>query len=185
MPSNKFSPLQTPIICAFQASAFSGWIAIAIAVAALFYDKWAKHQRFLGPLMMGVCRGLNLLLGISILPDQVRPYSLLAFVPIAYIAAITLISQGEVHGSRKNPLYTAGVLYLLAMAAILGVAYHHGHLLVAGSLADLAVFDFLQAFVHVLVHVAYFPGHERLDLEYPLGQGKQTILDHFGIVLQF
>ena len=121
------------IICAFQASAFSGWIAIAIAVAALFYDKWAKHQRFLGPLMMGVCRGLNLLLGISILPDQVRPYSLLAFVPIAYIAAITLISQGEVHGSRKNPLYTAGVLYLLAMAAILGVAYHHGHLLVAGA----------------------------------------------------
>ena len=36
-------------------------IAIVIALAATTYDKWAKHNAFLGPLTMGFCRGMNLL----------------------------------------------------------------------------------------------------------------------------
>ena len=34
-------------------------LALAIAVASVLYDGWGKHHPFLGPLNMGLCRGLN------------------------------------------------------------------------------------------------------------------------------
>lgn len=110
------------ILVAFIVSNISGSLAALIALAALVYDKWGKHHAVLGPLNMGVCRGLNLLLGVSILPAQVPEYYYLAFVPIIYIAAITMISQGEVHGGQKSTLYLAAALYLIAMVTILYVA---------------------------------------------------------------
>jgi 4-hydroxybenzoate polyprenyltransferase len=113
------------VVCAFRASMFSGLIALAIAIAAVVYDKWAKHHSFLGPLNMGLCRGLNLLLGLSIIPSQVAENWFLAIVPIIYIAAITMISQGEVHGAKKPTLFAAVFLYGLAMAGILYVSILH------------------------------------------------------------
>jgi len=110
------------VIFAFVASFSSGIIAFIIALAAVVYDKWGKHHAFWGPLNMGVCRGLNLLLGLSIIPPQVFEYWFLAIVPVIYIAAITMISQGEVHGGKKATLYSAGLLYGLAMAGILYVS---------------------------------------------------------------
>ena len=110
----------------------SGLIALTIAIAALVYDKWGKHHKLLGPVNMGVCRGLNLLLGVSIYSAS-TPYSLyspalidswyLAFVPIIYIASITMISRGEVHGGSKRTLYFAMVLYLVVTALILYFAW--------------------------------------------------------------
>ena len=110
------------IVLAFLVSAFSGALAVLIAVAALIYDKWGKHHSFLGPLNMGICRGLNLLLGLSIVSMQVSEHWYLAIVPVLYIAAITMISRGEVHGGKRTTLYLAAVLYALAMAAILYVS---------------------------------------------------------------
>jgi len=114
---------------AFLVSAFSGIIALTIAVLALVYDKWAKHHSFLGPLNMGVCRGLNLLLGLSIVPAQAGVYWYLSVVPIIYIAAITMISQGEVHGGKKLTLIAAAILYALAMAGILYIGFSRQHAL--------------------------------------------------------
>ena len=113
------------VVCAFRVSMFSGLLALAIAIAAVVYDKWAKHHSFLGPLNMGFCRGLNLLLGLSIIPSQVAENWFLAIVPMIYIAAITMISQGEVHGGKKPILFAAAFLYLLAMAGILYVSISH------------------------------------------------------------
>src|SRR5688572_25973325 len=39
-------------------------LAVATAIAALVYDKWSKHHPVFGPLNMGICRGLNLALGM-------------------------------------------------------------------------------------------------------------------------
>ena len=114
--------LATGIFFAFLVSDLSGFLAVFITLAALVYDKWGKHHSVFGPLNMGICRGLNLLLGLSILPAQVSEYYYLAFVPIIYIAAITMISQGEVQGGRRSTLWIAAVLYLGAMASILYVA---------------------------------------------------------------
>lgn len=108
---------------AFIVSTFSGSIAVAIALAALIYDKWAKHHFFLGPLLMGICRGLNLLLGLSVVPAQVQHYSWLGVIPVLYIAAITMISQGEVYGGKKPVLAGAMILYVISMAGILWLSF--------------------------------------------------------------
>lgn len=112
-------------------------LAAATALAALVYDKWGKHQSLLGPINMGLCRGLNLLLGISIVPAMVGQLWWLALVPVVYIAAITMISRGEVHGGRSVILWFAALLYLLVMAAILGFAASRQQLLPAAILVAL------------------------------------------------
>ncbi|HTN06795.1 UbiA-like protein EboC [Agriterribacter sp.] len=112
----------------------SGWfsssalIAIIIAVCAVIYDKWMKHNRFLGPLNMGICRGLNLLLGMSMLPAVLPQYGYLAIVPVIYIAAITMISRGEVHGGKKNTLYGAVLLYCIVIASILTIGFVNNYM---------------------------------------------------------
>lgn len=109
----------------------SAMISIAIAVGAVVYDKWMKHSGFLGPLNMGICRGLNLLLGMSILPAALPQYGYIAIVPVIYIAAITMISRGEVHGGKKSTLYGAVLLYVLVIAGILAVAIINNHIVYA------------------------------------------------------
>ncbi len=104
-------------------------ITFAIVLAALLYDKWAKHHAVLGPLNMGICRGLNLLLGISIIPAALTQNAYLSMVPVIYIAAITMVSRGEVHGGKRNTLYTAVVLYIVVIAGIFTVAFINGNVL--------------------------------------------------------
>jgi 4-hydroxybenzoate polyprenyltransferase len=116
------------IAAAFVLSAYpTGSIALAIACAALFYDKWGKHYFFFGPLNMGLCRGLNLLLGISLVPEVLFQYGYLAVIPIIYIAAITMISRGEVHGGKSKTILLAAFLYLLVIVSILYVSIVNGN----------------------------------------------------------
>lgn len=103
------------IIAAFQVSLLSAAIAIFITLSCLLYNSLAKHHPFFGPLNMGLCRGSNLLLGVSAVPEIIGERWYLALIPILYIAAITAISQGEVHGGKK----ITGVLALLLIAIVL------------------------------------------------------------------
>lgn len=104
-------------------------IAALIAIAAVVYDKWMKHHSFFGPLNMGICRGLNLLLGMSIYVPAVTHFWFLAIVPVIYIFAITMISRGEVHGGKQSTLYLAAALYAVVILAILAVSFTEGTLL--------------------------------------------------------
>lgn len=97
----------------------AGIIALLIAALALLYDKFSKHHAFLGPLNMGLCRGFNLLLGISISMAALEQWYLLGIIPVLYIFSITLISQGEVHGGGKMKLMTAALLYSFVAASII------------------------------------------------------------------
>jgi len=106
------------IVGAFAYNFFSGLIAFIIAIAAVVYDKWGKHHAIFGPINMGLCRGLNLLLGISIVTSSLIQWWYIAFVPIIYIASITMISRGEVHGGNKNLLFVASILYVLVIGFI-------------------------------------------------------------------
>ncbi|GAA4457695.1 UbiA family prenyltransferase [Nibrella saemangeumensis] len=110
------------IAAAFLVNAIAGVLAIAIAIAAVVYDRYGKHHPVLGPLNMGLCRGLNLLLGVSVIPAQVQPYAWVGIIPIVYIAAITMISRGEVHGGNSGILRLAGLLYGLVIASIAAIA---------------------------------------------------------------
>jgi hypothetical protein len=99
------------IIFAFLCSPTSGIIAIGIAACASLYDKYGKHHRLLGPLNMGTCRGLNFLLGMSILPFyMISDVFFISFIPVIFVAAITLTSQGEVLGNNKLSVIFALVL---------------------------------------------------------------------------
>jgi UbiA prenyltransferase family len=113
------------IALASLAGAVPGALALAISIAALVYNKFSKHHGFIGPLNMGICRGLNLLLGISILVPALQHWYPLAIVPVVYIFSITMISQGEVHGGNRTKLYTAAGLYTAVAAAILYFAYRN------------------------------------------------------------
>lgn len=116
------------IITAAFVSKLSCLLAVSIAIAALIYNKWSKHHVWAGPLNMGLCRGLNLLLGISVVVSSISEWWFLAIVPVIYIAAITMISRGEVHGGSKRTLYVAGLLYCIVIAAILLLSHAKGML---------------------------------------------------------
>lgn len=113
--------LATGIILAFLVHNLSGWVAASLAGTILLYDAVAKKHGFFGPLAMGVCRGLNLILGMSVL--GILNHSWMGIIPIIYIFAITLISRGEVHGQNKNHIILAAVLYGTVIIAVLSLAY--------------------------------------------------------------
>lgn len=116
------SLLAVGIGAGFMVNPTAGLLAIAISIASLVYDRFGKHNSLLGPLNMGLCRGLNLLLGVSIIPEQVLPWWWAGLVPIAYIAAITMISRGEVHGGSPTILRLASLLYALVIGSIMAIA---------------------------------------------------------------
>lgn len=107
------------VLSALRLKLFSGVIAFAIAVAALLYNKFSKHYSLLGPLNMGLCRGLNLWLGLSILSYSFNQWQILGLIPLIYIFSITMISQGEVHGGNVRKLYIGGFLYIIVICFIL------------------------------------------------------------------
>lgn len=114
--------LAVGIVASFLVNETAGLLAMGIATASIIYDRFGKHHSWLGPVNMGLCRGLNLLLGVSILPDQVMPWVWVGLVPVAYIAAITMISRGEVHGGKPVILRAAGLLYALVIACVAALA---------------------------------------------------------------
>jgi 4-hydroxybenzoate polyprenyltransferase len=97
-------------------------IAILIVLACLSYNRWAKHYTVWGPINMGLCRGLNLMLGMSILTPEIENWWFLGLIPLVYIASITIISRGEVHGGNRKMLRIAAVLYTIVIISILGVS---------------------------------------------------------------
>ncbi|WP_221390517.1 UbiA-like protein EboC [Dyadobacter sp. NIV53] len=117
------------ILSAAMFSLESGLIAITIALLTVIYNRFAKHHAFLGPLTMGMCRGGNLILGMSVLPESIEKWGLIALLPIAYIFAITMISQDEVHGGKRRTLYIAALLYLIVLAIQLVISQQHGNIL--------------------------------------------------------
>lgn len=129
------------VIGAFSVGEVPGIIALGIAVAALVYNKWGKHHAVLGPLNMGLCRGLNLLLGMSVVPGSIPYTGWFALVPVLYIAAITMISRDEVHGGKKRPLQLAAGGYAIVCIVILVQAWVNGKLLEVAPF--LAIFLYL------------------------------------------
>ncbi|MEN1784281.1 MAG: UbiA-like protein EboC [Bacteroidota bacterium] len=87
--------------------------AMGLSTAIVFYNAGAKHSRFFGPFTMGLCRGLNLLLGLTVLGSGA--YGYYAAIPLVFIFAVTTISQGEVYGNNRSSLLISGVLYALVI----------------------------------------------------------------------
>ncbi|MEM9259407.1 MAG: UbiA-like protein EboC [Bacteroidota bacterium] len=111
------------IVAAGFVSGVSALIALVVALLALGYDKYGKHHQVFGPLMMGGCRGGNLLLGMSIVVPTLTEYWYLAIIPVLFIADITLTSQGEVSGQNRPALRLALALDALVAAILILVSF--------------------------------------------------------------
>lgn len=121
-------------------SDISGYIAMVLSASIFVYDGLAKQHAFFGPLVMGICRGLNLLLGISVLGEL--PIVWIAIIPVLYIFAITLISRGEVNGDNKKHIVMAAIMYAVVIALIAtSIAIHSTNLLI--SIPFLALFTLM------------------------------------------
>ncbi|PSF38498.1 polyprenyltransferase [Aphanothece hegewaldii CCALA 016] len=111
------------ILAAAQVSRLSMILAVSIAVLALIYDRYSKHHPLLGPLNMGLCRGGNLLLGVSAVPLMISQFWYLALIPILYIAAVTAISRGEVAGGEQKTGAIALVLFSIVLISLLALSW--------------------------------------------------------------
>ncbi|MEM9000069.1 MAG: UbiA-like protein EboC [Bacteroidota bacterium] len=106
------------VLISFWVTIPSGFIALILVGSIVLYDGLSKKHRFFGPLNMGVCRALNLLLGLSVFGEfKLWPY---AFIPLVFIAAVTMVSRGEVHGNNKKNILRAAFLYKIVIFCVIG-----------------------------------------------------------------
>ena len=131
------------VVSAWQVSTLSASIAFAVAGMAVLYDYWGKHQFIFGPINMGLCRAGNLLLGISAFPVMLESYWYLGFIPLVFVAAITMISRGEVHGKNRRALQGGFLMYvfIILSLAVLGILEGRG---------IVQVFPFLALFAYMI-----------------------------------
>lgn len=111
------------VLAAAQVNIHAAVLAFGVAVLAVLYDYWGKHQRIIGPINMGLCRSGNLLLGISVAPEVLEKIWPIGILPLIYVAAITMISRGEVHGKNRSALFAGGAMYISILLAIFALAY--------------------------------------------------------------
>jgi 4-hydroxybenzoate polyprenyltransferase len=152
IPSGKISPvtagsigaglLATGILFAAGGGATAALVAAGITLAVVVYDKWGKHHVFLGPINMGLCRALNLGLGIAVAPTVLASHWPLMGFPLLYISAVTVLSRGEVHGAKQGVARLALALTALVIAGLAVLAgsqtvglHRAAGLVVAGVLA--------------------------------------------------
>jgi 4-hydroxybenzoate polyprenyltransferase len=89
-----------------------GVVATLLAAAIMLYDAWLKRTP-LGPLAMGSCRMLNVLLGMSVVAGFWQPPEnwLVAGGIGAYVAGITWMARTEAR--RSNRLHLLGALAVM------------------------------------------------------------------------
>jgi 4-hydroxybenzoate polyprenyltransferase len=139
LPSGRFS-LRFAVLLAtglmlvgVAASAFSGWLSdprsfvpgllgLLLVVAILFYDGFLKRTP-LGPLGMGLCRFLNVLLGLTLVEDSLILAGKLHLASVIgiYIVGVTWFARTEEKRSNASVLKYAGIVMLVAVLIALTV----------------------------------------------------------------
>lgn len=107
-----------PCLAALSGSWASLVVAAILAACVLGYDAGLKRT-ILGPEVMGACRGLNLLLGLSQEGDFGGPYAWMIALGLAvFVAGVTWISRSEVESGKTRGI-AAGLV--LEKSAVVGL----------------------------------------------------------------
>ena len=115
-----------PAVAAASGSHASGFVASVLALVILAYNAGVKHT-WLGPVFMGSCRGLNLLLGMSHVPGLAGPIGWYAAMGYGlYVAGITVVSRSETEGGRRRGLLIGLAIQILAIVGLTAVALSPG-----------------------------------------------------------
>jgi 4-hydroxybenzoate polyprenyltransferase len=108
-----------PCLAALSGSMSSVAVALTLVACVLGYNLGLKRT-VLGPEVMGACRGLNLLLGMSQAEQMGGPIGWLAAGSLAlFVVGVTWISRSEAETSGRIGGIAAGMI--LQNAAILGL----------------------------------------------------------------
>lgn len=95
-----------------------GIVASILAGTIVLYDAWLKRTP-LGPLAMGTCRGLNVLLGMSVAAvPWATEHWLIAGGIGTYITGVTWFARTEAHRSRQVSLALALVVLLAGVGLL-------------------------------------------------------------------
>jgi 4-hydroxybenzoate polyprenyltransferase len=98
-------------------------VAGLLVVAILLYDAWLKRTWF-GPIAMGMCRFLNVLLGLTVAEGTALLWGArfhLALVVGLYIIGVTWFARTEARTSKKSQLASAGVMMAAALVLALAI----------------------------------------------------------------
>jgi len=107
--------LAAGILLALPAGRTSLILAICLAVTILAYDGWLKPT-WAGPLAMGTCRFLNVLLGVSACGSLLWPLGgHVALIVGLYIVGVTWFARTEARLSKQNALRGAASVILLSL----------------------------------------------------------------------
>lgn len=110
--------MATGVLLAITAGGWQLTITLLLALAILAYDAILKHYP-VGPVAMGLCRGLNWLLGLSVLPLGTESL-LLALPMLLYIIAVTTLSRTETGANNRwSVLLCAAGIVLVALSIVL------------------------------------------------------------------
>jgi hypothetical protein len=91
-------------------------VALALAALVLLYNRSLKHTP-LGPAVMGSCRLLNVLLGMSMAAAWLPMHFVLAGGVGVYVAGISWMARGEA-GLSSRPHLVGGTVVMLAGLAL-------------------------------------------------------------------
>jgi 4-hydroxybenzoate polyprenyltransferase len=95
-----------------------GAVATVLTVAVVLYDFKLKHTSF-GPLGMGSCRTLNVLLGMSAGPDSFQAiHAVVALGVGTYIAGVTWFARQEATESHRGQLGLALLVILCGISLL-------------------------------------------------------------------
>lgn len=101
-------------------------VAVMLAMAIITYDGGIKHLDWFGPINMGACRYLNLLLGLSLGGITISSLAI-PLLTAVHIFGVTRLSRLETEGNDMAGIVVSGL-------SILGVVLLYGLLRIYGVL---------------------------------------------------
>jgi 4-hydroxybenzoate polyprenyltransferase len=111
-----------PVLAGLSGSLPSLIVGVLLAILVLGYDAGLKRT-ILGPEVMGACRGLNLLLGMTHAPALGGPAGWLAALSFGlFVAGLTWISRSETESGRTLNLLIGLAIQNLALVGLMAVA---------------------------------------------------------------
>lgn len=145
LPSGRIRPRTAALIAAglmlvgVACAVFAGWpdptvgvTAAVLAALILLYDAVLKHY-WVGPVGMGLCRFLNVLMGTLVIPGE--EWQKLGLLPLhvagvvgLYIVGVTWFARTEEGTSKRWVLIAAGVVTAVAvlLAAVIPLHFDEG-----------------------------------------------------------
>lgn len=94
-------------------------VAVTLAVVIITYDYWAKPT-YLGPLVMGGCRTLNVLLGASASGSWLNTPAVLFYAAVIgiYTVGLTWLARHEVTHARLADILGGALLIFASLVAV-------------------------------------------------------------------